>query len=188
MKLANLVIPFLVATPAAAQTPPAPVAPTAPAPAAPAAPAPPATAEAAVPHPLRFALASTSAIGVTHARFFNQLVGARLEYRFAPSFAFGGSFSYVNLKGKDRRVHNVLPEAAVEYRIPLKRDVVGIPVRFGLGFLPKNGPTLRLGAGVDFAVSEAVSFEIIPLEPMIWITRERPEVSLDVTAALRISY
>jgi hypothetical protein len=181
-----------VAQPAPAIAQPAPaIAQPAPATAQPA-PAPaPAVARLApdddVPHPFRLAFASTSAFGVTHAKFFNQLLGARLDYRFATDFAFGGSLSYVNLKGKDRRVHEALPEATVEYRVPLKRDAFGIPLRFGLGYLPKNGPTLRIGAGVDFALSDAVSLEIIPIEPMIWITRERPEISLDATIALRIS-
>ncbi len=43
-----------------------------------------------VPHPLRLALDSTSAFGVTHAKFFNQLLGARLDYRFSSRFAFRG--------------------------------------------------------------------------------------------------
>ena len=170
MKLALALAPFLVALPAAAQSAPAPA------------------PDDSVPHPLRVAFASTSAFGVTHARFFNQLLGARLDYRFSPRFAFGGSLAYANLKGKDRRAHEVLPEAAVEYRVPLKHEVFGVPLRFALGYLPKNGPTLRLGAGVDFALSDSVSLEIIPLEPMVWITRERPEVSLDATIALRMAF
>jgi opacity protein-like surface antigen len=197
MKLALSLAAFLLPLPAIAQpAQPAPaaqpasaVAQAAPAPASAAQPA--AAAAPApnddVPHPFRLAFASTSAFGVTHSKFFNQLLGARLDYRFANDFAFGGSLSYVNLKGKDRRVHEALPEATIEYRVPLKRDAFGIPFRFGLGYLPKNGPTLRVGAGVDFALSDPVSLEIIPLEPMIWITRERPEISLNATIALRIA-
>ena len=92
------------------------------------------------------------------ASFFNQLVGARVDYRFTSRFAFGGVLSYANLKGKDRRVHNVLPEALLEYRIPYKGERFGMPLRLGLGYLPKNGPTLRVGAGFDFALSERVSW------------------------------
>lgn len=144
-------------------------------------------AEAPPPRPLRFALASSSAFGVTNATFFNQLVGARLEYRFTPRFAFGGAVSYVNLKGKDERVHNVLPEALSEYRLPLEPARFGILLRLSLGFLPKNGPTLRVGAGFDWELSERVSLELIPLEPMIWVVRERPEISLNGSVALRLS-
>lgn len=141
-----------------------------------------------VARPLRAALVSSSAFGVTHARFFNQLAGARLEYRFTPRFAFGGAVSYANLKGKDRRMHNVLPELGLAYRIPLKGEQLGVPLRYGLGFLPKNGPTLRLGAGVDFALSDAVSLELTPAEVMVWVNRERPEVSLDASLSLAVAF
>ena len=145
-------------------------------------------ASSAVAKPLRLAFTSTSAFGVTHAKFFNQLVGARLDYRYTPRFAFGAELGYVNLKGKDRRVSNVLPEVATEYRLPLNGETVGLPLRFSLGFLPKNGPTLRLGGGFDFGVTDSLSFELIPLEPMVWITRDRPEVSLNAHAGVRIAF
>ena len=176
-----------VAAPAVAAEPPpvaAPVAAPAPAPAPPPAPAP----DDAVPRPLRLAFTSTSAFGVTHAKFFNQLVGARLDYRFTPRFAFGGELGYVNLKGKDKRVSNALPEVTTEYRFPLNQEVVGLPLRLALGYLPKNGPTLRIGAGFDFSVSDSTSFELIPLEPMVWITRDRPEVSMDAHVGVRIAF
>jgi hypothetical protein len=167
----------LVAAPAAAAEPPAP---------------PPAAAAPAVddtaPRPLRLSFSSTSAFGVTHAKFFNELLGARLDYRFTPRFAFGAELSYVNLKGKDGRVSNLLPEVTTEYRVPLNKQVVGMPLRLSLGFLPKNGPTLRIGGGFDISVSDSVSFEIIPLEPMLWITRDRPEVSFDAHVGLRLAF
>jgi hypothetical protein len=141
-----------------------------------------------VPHPLRLGLMSTSAFGVTHAKFYNQLVGARLDYRFTSRFAFGASLAYANLKGKDGRVHNVLPEVSTEYRVPLQKEAYGMPVRLGLGFLPKNGPTMRLGLGLDFAFSDRVTCELIPFEAMVWLTRERPEVSLNGSLALRLAF
>jgi hypothetical protein len=141
-----------------------------------------------VAHPLRVAVLSSSAFGLTHAKFFNELLGARVDYRFTSRFAFGASLAYANLKGKDERVHNVLPEVSTEYRVPLRKEAFGMPLRLSLGFLPKNGPTLRLGAGIDFAFSDTVSCEVIPLEPMVWLTRERPEVSLNASIALRVAF
>lgn len=141
-----------------------------------------------VPRPLRLAFTSTSAFGVTHARFFNELLGARLDYRFTSRFAFGAALAYANLKGKDRRVHNVLPEVLSEYRVPLQKESLGLPLRFALGHLPKNGPTLRLSAGFDFAIGERASFELIPFEAMVWLNRERTEVSLDGALALRVAF
>jgi hypothetical protein len=136
---------------------------------------------------LRATLASTSAFGVTHAGFFNQLLGPRLDYRFSQRFAFGAALSYVNLEGRERRAHNLLPELRLEYQL-LGSSSFNLPVHFAAGYLPKNGPTLRLGAGVAFALGELVSLELVPLEPMIWIVRERPEVSLDASLALRMAF
>lgn len=138
--------------------------------------------------PWRSSLASTSALGVTHAGFFNQLVGARLEYRFTPRFAFGGALSYANLEGRAERAHNLLPEMRLEYQVPLSGDSFALPFHLSAGYLAKNGPTLRLGAGIAFGLGEHASLELIPLEPMIWVTRERPEVSLDATLALRVAF
>ena len=136
-------------------------------------------------HPLRLGVTSVSAVGVTHGKFFNQLAGARLEYRFTPRFAFGAALAYANLKGTTGRVHNVLPEATLEYRLPVQGEAWGLPVRAAWGFLPKNGPTLRLGVGVDCALSSSLSLELIPVETMIWVTRERPEVSMNGSLSLR---
>ena len=131
---------------------------------------------------------SSSAFGVTHAKFFNELLGARLDYRFGSRFRFGVSLSYANLEGKERRVHNALPEVFSEYRVPLQKAAFGLPLRFALGFLPQNGPTLRLGAGLDLAISDRVSCELSPLEPMLWLNRDRPEVSLNGSLALRLAF
>jgi hypothetical protein len=183
----NLLLPFLLLVAAPAPAPvvaPAPVA----APAPVVAPAPAPAPDDSVPRPLRLGFTSTSAFGVTHAKFFNQLVGARLDYRFTSRFAFGGTLAYANLKGKDRRVHEVLPEVLTEYRVPLQKESFGLPIRLALGYLPKNGPTLRIGAGLDFALSDRVSLELVPLEPMVWLNRERPEVSLNASLALRVAF
>jgi hypothetical protein len=124
---------------------------------------------------------------VTHGRFFNQLVGLRLDYRVTSHFAFGGVLSYANLEGKEGRAHNGLPELWLAYRVPLSGERLGLPIHFAPGYLPKNGPTLRVGAGLDFQLGERSSLELVPLELMAWINRERPEASLNGTLALRWS-
>ncbi|HEY4157958.1 MAG TPA: hypothetical protein VGM29_07670 [Polyangiaceae bacterium] len=139
-------------------------------------------------HPFRVAAESTSAFGVTGARFFNQLAGARADYRFSERFAFGAGLFYTNLKGKDGRVSNALPELSLEYRLPLGSGPFGIPWRFAGGALPKNGPTLRWTVGLDANLSETVALELDPIVPMFWVTRDRPEVSLDVGALLKIAF
>ena len=137
--------------------------------------------------PYRLTPSATTAFGVTHAKFVNQLVGVRFDYRFGPSFSFGGIVSYANLKGKEGRVSNVLPEVTLGYRIGVS-ERFGIPLRYSLGFLPKNGPTMRLGAGFDIGFSDSISIELTPLESMLWVARDAPEVSFDGTLALAIAW
>jgi hypothetical protein len=143
--------------------------------------------EPVVAQPLGIALVSTSAFGVTHAKFFNQLVGPRLDYRLTPRFSADGALSYANLKGKEGRASNVLPELGIAYRMPLPSERVTLPLGYAMGFLPRNGPTLRLSGGLEVALSRAVSLELVPLEAMVWVTRDRPELSFDLTLGLRLS-
>src|SRR5689334_3066306 len=76
-----------------------------------------------------FSVASTSAFGLTHGKFFNQLAGARVDYHFTPRFAFGAGMAYANLEGKARRAHNLLPEVDSEYRIGFGAGTVALPLR-----------------------------------------------------------
>ncbi len=131
---------------------------------------------------------STSAFGLTHGKFFNQLAGARLDYRFTPRLALGAALSYANLEGKDRRAHQVLPELAGEYRLTFASPTVALPLRLSLGYLPKNGPAWRLGAGFDLALSRSVTLELLALEPMVWVTRDRAELSLNASVALGVAF
>ena len=78
---------------------------------------------------------------------------------------------------------NVLPEVSFGYYAPLGTSF-GIPVRFSGGFLPKNGPTVRVTSGMSFSFSEKVSLELALVEPMIWVTRDRPELSLNLGASV----
>lgn len=133
-------------------------------------------------------VAATSAFGLTHGKFFNQLVGGRLDYRLTPRFAFGAGMAYANLEGKAGRAHNVLPEVGSEYRIAFGRGTVTLPLRLAFGYLPKNGPTLRLAAGMALALSRSVTLELVALEPMVWVTRDRAELSLDASLALGLAF
>lgn len=127
----------------------------------------------------RVALLATTSVGMPGVDFVHQLLGARLELEYAPRFALGLAFSYTNLKGKDGRAHNVLPEVSVAYRAPLGGGLA-VPVRFSGGYLPMNGPTLRLGTGFELTVSETAALELTLLEPMIWVARDRPELAFDL--------
>ena len=138
--------------------------------------------------PRRVAVHATTAFGLRGRHFVNQLVGVRADLITASRFAVELDVAYANLDGKDERVHNVLPQLALRYRAPFGGSGFGMPLRFAGGFLPKNGPTARVAAGIDFDASDAVRIELTPLEPMLWVVRERSELSLDVGANFSVAF
>jgi hypothetical protein len=136
---------------------------------------------------LRFAGQVESAFGVSGGSFYNQLAGARVDYRFTEQIALGGYLGYANLKGKDGRAHDVLPYLNLEYRPRLgEKSAWGFPLGFGTGYLPNNGPFLRLSAAVSYAASAQIDIVLAFLTPTFWVVHDRTVVSLG--AALEISY
>jgi len=133
--------------------------------------------------PMRLALQTEGAIGVYPDDFYNHLVGVRLDLVFSPHVSFGGYIGYVNLKGKEGRSHDLLPYAQVEYLTgPL--GPIRVPFRFASGYLPRNGPVMRLATGFAFPVSPTVDVVTELLAPMIWLTGDQMVVSLDLAAEL----
>jgi hypothetical protein len=128
----------------------------------------------------RLTVFSTTALGVPGIDFVNELAGARFELEYTPRFAIGFAASYANLKGKDGRVSNVLPEASFAYRAPLGESAFHVPLRLSGGWLPKNGPTLRFSTGFDIDLGDTFSLELALLEPMVWVAYDRPELSLNL--------
>jgi hypothetical protein len=163
--------------------PPAPAMTPAPAPA----PAEPPQAAAAPPAsdriPMRFAAQTEAAIGVYPGDFYNHLVGVRLDLVFSPHVSFGGYVGYTNLKGKDGRANNVLPYAQVEYMLGPPGGV-RVPLRFASGYLPRNGPVVRLSAGFAFPLTPKVDLVTELLVPTIWITRDQMLLSMDLAVEL----
>jgi hypothetical protein len=130
----------------------------------------------------------TTAFGLRGGKFVNVLAGGRMAFNWSPRATFELSIAYANLRGRERRVHNALPEMSVLFRLPLPGPVLGMPLRLGAGFLPKNGPTLRASLGLDAVVSPSTIVELNLLEPMVWVTHDRSELSLNVGAAVRVSF
>jgi hypothetical protein len=136
---------------------------------------------------LRFAAQAEPAWGVSGGSFYNQLAGVRLDYRFTDSLALGPYVGYANLKGQEGRAHNVLSYLALEYRPRLGDSAsLRLPLRFATGYLPQNGPVLRLSAGVSYALSPSIEIALDAFTPTFWVVRDRTVVSLG--AALEISY
>jgi hypothetical protein len=129
---------------------------------------------------LRLAVQAEGAYGIVTGEFRNQLVGGRLDYRFSPTVSLGGYLGYVNLRGKEGRVHSVLPLVQLEYQLA-RQPYRGVyfPVRFGTGYLPRNGPVARLGTGI--AVELSPRLELVgQVSPMVWITHDRALLSMNV--------
>jgi hypothetical protein len=133
--------------------------------------------------PMRFAVQTEAAIGVYPGDFYNHLAGVRLDLVFSPHVSFGGYVGYANLKGKDGRASNVLPYAQVEYMLGPPGGV-RFPLRFASGYLPRNGPVVRLSAGFAFPLTPKIDLVTELLVPTIWITRDQMLLSMDLAAEL----
>jgi hypothetical protein len=164
--------------PQASAPPPAPIQPPAAAAAA-------ATGTAAASDriPMRFAVQTEAAIGVYPGDFYNHLAGVRLDLVFSPHVSFGGYVGYANLKGKDGRANNVLPYAQVEYMLGSPGGI-RFPLRFASGYLPRNGPVVRLSAGFAFPLTPKIDLVTELLVPTIWITRDQMVLSMDLALEL----
>jgi len=136
---------------------------------------------------MRLALRAEPAFGVSGGSFYNQLVGARVAYRFTDNLSLGPYLGYANLKGQEGRAHNVLPALELEYRPTLgSSDTFTLPIRFATGYLPRNGPVLRLSLGIGYAISPKVDVVLDALTPTFWVIRDRTVASLG--GAFEISY
>jgi hypothetical protein len=94
---------------------------------------------------------------------------------------------YVNLRGNDGRVSNLLPYVQLEHRIHiLGVDGLSVPVRGAVGFLPYNGVFVRVSGGLNLPIGDHFELGADLLTPTIWFTPEGREVSFDV--ALEVVY
>jgi hypothetical protein len=75
----------------------------------------------------------------------------------------------------------------LEYRPRLGLErAFGLPLGFGTGYLPNNGPFLRLSVGVSYAMSPETEIAIAFFTPTFWVVHDRTVISLGT--ALEISY
>lgn len=135
----------------------------------------------------RLALQTEGAVGLTRPGFYNHLLGARYDHAVTSELALGGALAYVNLKGKQGRAHNLLPSFQLEYRLRgAEKKAVQFPLRFSSGYLPRNGPVLRVAAGLSFPVGETTRLGLDLLAPTFWVVRDSLVVSANV--ALELSF
>jgi hypothetical protein len=127
--------------------------------------------------PWRVAVQTEAAIGIGD-EFYNHLAGVRLQRAITPEVALGAYVAYANLKGKDGRAHNLLPAFSLEYRVPVAESW-SLPLRYSAGYLPKNGPVVRLSGGVMLELGQHWDVSLDLLAPTLWITQDTPVLSLD---------
>ncbi len=129
---------------------------------------------------LRLGAGAQGAFGLSPGRFSNVLVGVQVEGRFSPALTIGGHVAYANLPGKDGRVGLALPYGQIEYAIGAwAPDRTSVPIRFGAGYLPRNGPVLQLGAGLGRPFAGGIEVTL-DAGPMLWLTHNQMLVSFNV--------
>jgi hypothetical protein len=134
---------------------------------------------------LRLALHNDVAIGMAQGGFWNDVLGARVDYRFGDSFWVGPQLGYANLEGREGRASSLLVHLQAEQRVPLA-SWLALPVRMGLGYLLRNGAFLRLSSGLAFAIAEHTWLGFDLLAPTFWATPSRTLFSLDFAAELSV--
>lgn len=142
-------------------------------------------------HPQRWEISvgAIAALGPGRDGFVNALALARLSYFFKDRLGVSLAASYVNLRGREGRVSNVLVLAGVETAVDLLPDRrIFIPLRAEIGYLPENGPVFRLTAGVSFSLARRVRLNLDLLSPTLWVLPATTPVTLDLGANLAIGF
>ena len=130
-------------------------------------------------------LQTEGAIGTSQDGFYNHLVGGRIDFRVSRAILFGVYFAYANLAGKDGRADNIYFSLMVEDRIRISSSSdISIPLRLSVGYLPYNGPVIRLSAGLNIPLSSRFQLGFDLLAPTFWILPERTAVSLNIAAEI----
>lgn len=132
-------------------------------------------------------LQTEGAIGAAQEVFYNHLIGLRFDFRITRDILIGVYAAYANLNARDGRADNLLFMAQFENRIRISPDLdLTIPLRAAAGYLPFNGPVIRLSAGVNYAIDANWEIGLDILTPTFWILPDRTAVSLNI--ALEATY
>ncbi len=120
------------------------------------------------------ALQTEASIGVSTGGFYNHFVGLRFDARLTRDISIGIYAAYANLEGRNSRENNFAFALYGEDRIRFSaRLPLVMPLRVALGYLPFNGPTLRLSAGVGYLLSDAWEIGLDVLVPTFYFLSDR---------------
>lgn len=126
-------------------------------------------------------LQTEAVIGAAEQVFYNHLIGLRLDFRITRDIMLGAYVAYANLNAREGRADNLLFMLQFENRIRLSSDLdLTIPLRAAVGYLPFNGPVIRLAAGLNYAFSENFEMGVDLLTPTFWILPDHTAISLDI--------
>jgi hypothetical protein len=68
-------------------------------------------------------------------------------------------------------------------RIISSSDIT-VPLRLGVGYLPFNGPYIRIAAGLNIPLNRDFQLGFDILAPTFWILPDRTAVSMDLAAEI----
>lgn len=127
-------------------------------------------------------LYTVSAIGADGNGFYNHLIELSLGVRLRRNIILSLQLGYANLNGRDGRENNLLPMLVFERRLRLGPQLdLSIPIKGAVGFLPFNGPVLRVSAGLTYAIGERIEITADVLCPSFWLIGEDVFVSMNVS-------
>jgi hypothetical protein len=136
---------------------------------------------------LSLSVQTEAVIGTTQGGFYNHMVGARLDVRITRDLLIGAYVGYANLQGRNDRANNLLVMLQGEQRIRVSPTVpLTIPLRVAVGYLPFNGPVVRLAAGINYALSDEWEIGADLITPTFWVLPDDFAVSLDI--AVEVTY
>ena len=94
----------------------------------------------------------------------------------------GAYVAYSNLNARNGRADNLLFMLQFENRIRISNDLdLTVPLRGAIGYIPFNGPVIRLAAGLNYALTPDWEIGADLLVPTFWILADGgTAVSLDV--------
>lgn len=105
----------------------------------------------------------------TGTRFYNHLVGARLDVRLGRNVYVDGYVGYVNLDRGNQRASNMLFYVQLEDRLSFAATGrVQFPLRLAVGFMPLNGPFIRMAGGIRFPLGGQFEMGVDVVAPTIW--------------------
>lgn len=133
--------------------------------------------------PFELSIGGEFAIGPGTDSFWNFLAYGRAAWFPVDRFGVTASVGYANLRGRSNRVANALFMVGVETAIELlQRQHVYLPLRAEVGYLPFNGPVVRLTAALAVNVTRSLRLEFDLLSPTVWVLPGGAAVSMDLGA------